>query len=143
MLSGRVPPPDPEDLKLRPLDVSLAIDAAAAGKLGLPGPVRPEQVVAMGQSWGSTTVLQLAGVRPSATLLSQSCEDLLNPARNPSLFKNRRGQPECVVVWLWKKGLRPGVRDQRGARSRAGLLPSMPQNRLRGWRRAQSQGSGV
>ncbi|MEA5474591.1 dienelactone hydrolase, partial [Synechococcus sp. CCY9201] len=48
MLAGRVPPPNPDDLRLRPLDVSAAIDAAAAGSLALPAPVRTDQVVAMG-----------------------------------------------------------------------------------------------
>jgi predicted dienelactone hydrolase len=84
MLAGRVPPPNPDDLRLRPLDVSAAIDAAAAGNLALPSPVRTDQVVAMGQSWGATTVLQLAGARPSATLLDRSCENLRDPARNLS-----------------------------------------------------------
>ena len=84
MLSGRVPPPDPDDLRLRPLDVTAAIDAAAAGALGLPAPVRTDRVVAMGQSWGATTVLQLAGARPSATLLKDSCADLRDPDRNLS-----------------------------------------------------------
>ncbi|MCT0226132.1 dienelactone hydrolase [Synechococcus sp. CS-1328] len=84
MLAGRVPPPNPDDLRLRPLDVSAAIDAGDAGSLALPAPVRTDQVVAMGQSWGATTVLQLAGARPSATQLGRSCENLRDPARNLS-----------------------------------------------------------
>jgi predicted dienelactone hydrolase len=84
MLSGKVPPPSPEDLRLRPLDVSASIDAVAAGGIALPSPVRTDRVVAMGQSWGATTVLQLAGARPSATLLENSCSDVRNPARNLS-----------------------------------------------------------
>jgi predicted dienelactone hydrolase len=84
MLAGKVPPPSPDDLRLRPLDVSAAIDAAAAGTLGLPAGVRTNRVVAMGQSWGATTVLQLAGAQPSATLLQSSCQDLQDPNRNLS-----------------------------------------------------------
>ncbi len=84
MLSGKVPPPKPDDLRLRPMDVSSVIDAAAAGSLGLPAGLRTDAVVAMGQSYGATTVLQLAGARPSAALLERFCKDVLNPARNLS-----------------------------------------------------------
>jgi len=84
MLSGKVPPPDPDDLRLRPLDMSAVIDAAAAARLSLPGPVSTDRVVAMGQSWGATTVLQLAGTRPSTTLLQSSCANLRDPNRNLS-----------------------------------------------------------
>ncbi len=84
MLSGEVPPPKPEDLKLRPMDMTAVIDAAAAGRLGLPAGLRTDAVVAMGQSYGATTVLQLAGARPSAALLKRFCNDVTNPARNVS-----------------------------------------------------------
>ena len=84
MLAGKTPPPSPDDLRLRPLDVSATIDAAGAGSLALPGPVRTDRVVAMGQSWGATTVLQLAGARPSATQLQRFCDDLRDPSRNLS-----------------------------------------------------------
>ncbi|WP_216902284.1 alpha/beta fold hydrolase [Synechococcus sp. CCY 9618] len=84
MLSGKTPPPSPEDLRLRPMDVTSVIDAAAAGTLQLPAGLRTEQVVAMGQSYGATTVLQLAGARPSATLLKRFCSDAMNPSRNVS-----------------------------------------------------------
>ncbi|MCS5691858.1 alpha/beta hydrolase [Cyanobium sp. FGCU-6] len=84
MLEGKVPPPSPDDLRLRPLDVSAAIDAAAAGQLRLPSPVRTDQVVALGHSWGATTVLQLAGARPSAGRIDRYCNDLRDPERNLS-----------------------------------------------------------
>ncbi|MEA5391170.1 alpha/beta hydrolase [Cyanobium gracile UHCC 0139] len=84
MLSGKMPPPSPEDLRLRPMDMTSAIDAAAAGSLGLPAGLRTDTVVAMGQSYGATTVLQLAGARPSAALLKRFCGDVRNPARNVS-----------------------------------------------------------
>jgi predicted dienelactone hydrolase len=82
MLAGKVPPPDPEDLRLRPLDMTAAIDAAA--KLGLPPGVRTDAVVALGQSWGATTVLQLAGARPSDNQLRRRCENPKDPERNLS-----------------------------------------------------------
>ena len=84
MLAGKVPPPSPDDLKLRPLDVSALIDAAASGALTLPAPVRTDAVVALGQSWGATTVLQLAGLRPSADRMQGRCADLRDPDRNIS-----------------------------------------------------------
>ena len=84
MLSGQMPPPSPDDLKLRPMDMSAAIDAAAAGSLALPAGLRTDAVVAMGQSYGATTVLQLAGARPSAALLNRFCKDVTNPSYNIS-----------------------------------------------------------
>lgn len=84
MLEGKVPPPSPDDLHLRPLDVSAVIDAAAAGQLRLPAPVRTDNVVALGHSWGATTVLQLAGARPSSGRIGRLCSDLRHPDRNLS-----------------------------------------------------------
>lgn len=53
MLSGKVPPPGPAELRLRPLDVSALIDAAAAGQLALAPGLRTDEVVVLGQSWGA------------------------------------------------------------------------------------------
>jgi predicted dienelactone hydrolase len=84
MLSGSAPPPGPEELKLRPLDVSAVIDAVADGRIaGLKG-VQAERVVVIGHSWGATTALQLAGATPSSQLLKQRCSSLDDPARNLS-----------------------------------------------------------
>ncbi len=84
MLSGKVPPPGAAELRLRPLDISALIDAAAAGKLGLPPGVDTRSVVVLGQSWGATTALQLAGARPRSQLLQKRCNDLQDPQRNLS-----------------------------------------------------------
>jgi predicted dienelactone hydrolase len=84
MLEGTAKPPTPDQLRLRPLDVSSVIDAAGDGRLKLPAPVRTDAVAAMGQSWGATTVLQLAGIRPSAARLKRHCENPLDPSRNIS-----------------------------------------------------------
>ncbi len=84
MLSGQAPPPGPAELRLRPLDVSAVIDAAAAGRLGLGAGIRTDFVAVLGQSWGGTTVLQLAGARPSATRLSEKCDEVMDPSRNLS-----------------------------------------------------------
>ncbi len=84
MLSGKVPPPGPAELRLRPLDISALIDAVAAGTLGLPPGVDTRSVVVMGHSWGATTALQLAGARPRSQLLQKRCNDLQDPQRNLS-----------------------------------------------------------
>ncbi len=84
MLSGKAPPPGPAELMLRPRDVSVVIDAAAAGQLQLANPVGTRNVLVAGHSWGATTALQLAGARPSSTELRQFCTNLTDPARNLS-----------------------------------------------------------
>ncbi|MEA5392410.1 dienelactone hydrolase [Cyanobium gracile UHCC 0139] len=84
MLSGKVPPPGPAELRLRPLDISALIDAAANGTLGLPTGLATGSVVVLGHSWGATTALQLAGARPSSQQLLQRCNDLQDPQRNLS-----------------------------------------------------------
>ena len=84
MLSGKVPPPGPAELRLRPLDISALIDAVAAGQLGLPPVVDTRSVVVLGHSWGGTTALQLAGARPRSQQLLQRCRDLQDPQRNLS-----------------------------------------------------------
>ena len=73
MLAGHTPPPGPDELRLRPLDVSAVIDADGA-----------DSVVVIGHSWGATTALQLAGTQPSANRLRERCTDLTDPDRNLS-----------------------------------------------------------
>ncbi|MFN9644800.1 MAG: alpha/beta fold hydrolase [Cyanobacteriota bacterium] len=82
VLNGEAPPPRPEELRLRPLDIKAAIDQV--GALGLSGAVNNQQVVVFGHSWGATTVLQLAGARPTQANLRRSCVDLNAPNRNLS-----------------------------------------------------------
>ena len=84
MLSGKQPPPKPEELALRPKDVSAVIDAAAQGQLGLSRPVNAQAVLVGGHSWGATTALQLAGARPTTSKLLELCNDVRHPARNLS-----------------------------------------------------------
>jgi len=73
MLTGKVPPPSPDELRLRPLDVSATIDAIGGS-----------EVVVIGHSWGATTALQVAGVQPSSSRLLERCRDLNDPERNLS-----------------------------------------------------------
>jgi predicted dienelactone hydrolase len=83
-LAGDAPPPSPEELRLRPLDVSASIDAAARGIPALETTVDTDTVVALGHSWGATTVLQLLGATPSDQKLRQQCDDPRHPNRNLS-----------------------------------------------------------
>lgn len=84
MLSGKVPPPGPQELRLRPLDVSAVIDAVGSGVIeGLNG-VDSRRVVVVGHSWGATTALQLAGVTPSSRRLRNRCDSVTDPDRNLS-----------------------------------------------------------
>lgn len=84
MLSGKAPPPGPEELTRRPRDVSALIDAAAGGRLALSTRVDTTRVLAVGHSWGATTVLQLAGATPSSQRLRQDCNNVKDPAHNLS-----------------------------------------------------------
>ncbi|MEB3317940.1 MAG: alpha/beta fold hydrolase [Cyanobacteriota bacterium] len=82
VLNGQAPPPSPKELGLRPLDLKAAIDQA--NTLGLRQSVNDQQVVVMGHSWGGTTVLQLAGARPTDASLLKMCGDVKAPDRNLS-----------------------------------------------------------
>jgi len=84
MLNGKAPPPRPAELRLRPLDLQAVINAAASERLGLAPGSQTGKVVVIGHSWGATTALQLAGVRPSARQLAARCHNPADPDRNPS-----------------------------------------------------------
>ncbi|MEO1002634.1 MAG: alpha/beta fold hydrolase [Cyanobacteria bacterium J06638_7] len=83
VLRGELPPPSPEELVLRPMDISAVIDGVAAGRLGA-GAIETERVVVIGHSWGATTALQVAGTPTSDTALRARCSDLNDPDRNLS-----------------------------------------------------------
>ncbi|MFM7675686.1 MAG: alpha/beta hydrolase family protein [Synechococcus sp.] len=85
MLSGEAKPPSPEELRLRPLDVKAVLD-------GFNG-ADTRRVVVIGHSWGATTALQLAGLRPSSTQLAQRCNDSADPRRN-------RNDPDRNMSWV-------------------------------------------
>ncbi|KEF41884.1 MAG: esterase [Cyanobium sp. CACIAM 14] len=84
VLNGQAPPPGPEELVRRPRDLSAVLDAAADGRLAFGAPVDARRAVVLGHSWGATTALQLAGVRPSDGHLRQRCGDVDDPERNLS-----------------------------------------------------------
>ncbi|MFQ6538053.1 MULTISPECIES: alpha/beta hydrolase family protein [Aphanothece] len=83
MLSGAIPPPAPEELGLRPLDISALLDAVAEDRLGL-GALPSERTVVLGHSWGAITAMQLAGLKPSAGRLQRHCGNLDDPELNVS-----------------------------------------------------------
>jgi len=84
VLAGQSPPPDPEELARRPKDLIVLLDAIEAGRLRFTHPVNARRVVLLGHSWGATTALQLAGMRPSEAKLLQRCAEPDDPDRNLS-----------------------------------------------------------
>ncbi|MCP9808054.1 alpha/beta fold hydrolase [Cyanobium sp. HWJ4-Hawea] len=82
MLAGESPPPTPQELRLRPMDVSAVLDAIEAGKLPRLNGVQVKSTVVVGHSWGAITALQLAGGRSRAEPLQKNCGDLTGSDRN-------------------------------------------------------------
>jgi predicted dienelactone hydrolase len=85
VLMGDAPPPGPEELALRPKDLKAVMDALEEGRLGGGAiQVDAKHVVVIGHSWGATTALQLAGVRPKQVDLVARCGNKDDPSRNLS-----------------------------------------------------------
>ena len=84
MLAGASPPPGPEELRLRPLDVSALLDAVRDGRLLSGQSIDTNSVAMIGHSWGATTSLQIAGGRPTENKLRTRCVDQKDPERNIS-----------------------------------------------------------
>ena len=84
VLTGEAPPPGPEELALRPKDLKAVMDAVEAGRLGGFIGVDASHVVVIGHSWGATSALQLAGVRPKQGDLLARCGKKDDPSRNLS-----------------------------------------------------------
>ena len=84
MLAGDVPPPGPEELRLRPLDVSALLDAVRAGRLLADADLNTDAVAVVGHSWGATTTLQLAGGVTTDRKLKSRCNNLKDSERNLS-----------------------------------------------------------
>jgi predicted dienelactone hydrolase len=80
------------------------IDAVAAGRLPTFAGVSGDRVVVIGHSWGATTTLQLAGLKPSDTRLRSRCSDVNDPERNLS----------WTLQCSWLKGVHRGaMQDER------------------------------
>ena len=84
VLTGQAPPPSPSELGLRARDVSAVNDAVARGSLSGVSGVDASKVVVIGHSWGATTALQLAGLRPEDRSLQARCANIDDPDRNLS-----------------------------------------------------------
>ena len=104
MLAGDQPPPGPEELRLRPLDVSALLTAVEKGRVLADRDLNTKEVAVVGHSWGGTTTLQLAGGSPTDQKLKARCSDLKNPERNIS----------WVLQCSWLSGInKAGVADAR------------------------------
>ena len=84
VLSGQAAPPSPDELGLRARDVSAINDAITKGSLLQGSGVDATRVVVIGHSWGATTALQLAGLRPADSSLQARCNNVNDPDRNLS-----------------------------------------------------------
>ena len=84
VLTGKAPPPTPQELGLRARDLTAVIDAVASGQLSTDTRVDSSRVVVVGHSWGATTSLQMAGLVPSDSRLLSRCGSLSDAERNLS-----------------------------------------------------------
>ena len=84
VLTGKAAPPNAAELAWRALDLKAINDGVAQQQLkGIVG-VDASQVVVIGHSWGATTALQLAGVKPEDSALLKRCDNVDDPERNLS-----------------------------------------------------------
>ncbi len=84
VLSGQAPPPSPEELALRAQDLIAINDAVGQGQISALAAVTADRVVVIGHSWGATTALQLAGIKPDDQALRARCTNVNDPERNLS-----------------------------------------------------------
>ena len=84
LLDGASPPPNPEELRFRPLDVSALLDGVEAGTLLVGQQIAIDEVAVVGHSWGATAAMQLSGLQTTNRRLKTRCQDPLDPARNLS-----------------------------------------------------------
>ena len=84
MLMGDQPPPGPEEMRLRPMDVTAVLDGIASGTLLSGAAVNSSAVAVVGHSWGATSALQLGGLNTTSRKLKSRCSDPTDPERNLS-----------------------------------------------------------
>ena len=104
MLAGDRPPPGPEELRLRPLDISALLDAVQNQSLLGGRGLITDDVAVIGHSWGATTSLQMAGGTPVDRKLKSRCADVMDSERNIS----------WVLQCSWLSGIdQAGISDAR------------------------------
>ena len=84
MLAGDQPPPGPQELRLRAMDVTAMLSAVESGGLLSRLSLNTDEVAVVGHSWGATTAIQLAGARSTDVKLSARCHNQDDPERNIS-----------------------------------------------------------
>mgnify|MGYP003948966875 CR=1 FL=1 len=84
MLAGELPPPGPDELRLRPLDITALLDAVASGQILEGASLNLREVGVVGHSWGATTALQLIGLQTTDQKLLKRCEKRDDLERNLS-----------------------------------------------------------
>ena len=84
MLVGDQPPPGPQELRLRAMDVTAMLSAVESGGLLSRLSLNTDEVAVVGHSWGATTAIQLAGARSTDVKLSARCHNQDHPERNIS-----------------------------------------------------------
>ena len=89
MLACDCPPPGPEELLLRPLDVSALLDAVESRRLLKSRALNTGAVAVVWHYWGATTSLQLSGGVPTDRKLKGRSSDLKDPERNLSWVLQR------------------------------------------------------
>ena len=104
MLEGDGPPPSAEELLLRPLDISAAINAVDSKYWGEIQGVKTDSTVVIGHSWGGITALQLAGAQSDSKKLKAKCGDFEHAYRTISWILQCSFQNQVD---------RPTQRDQR------------------------------
>ena len=132
MLVGEQPPPQANELRLRPLDITALIDAVAEGRLLAGAGLNTDAVAMVGHSWGATTTLQVAGLSTTETALAKRCQDPLDPDRNlswvlqcswlTSAAEGSLGDPRVKAVVAVSPPLRLLFASARGTKLSAKVL---------------------
>jgi predicted dienelactone hydrolase len=104
MLEGDGPPPSAEELLLRPLDISAAINAVESKYWREIQGVKADSTVVIGHSWGGITALQLAGAQSNSKKLKAKCGNFKHAYRTISWILQCSFQNQVD---------RPNQRDQR------------------------------
>ena len=115
MLAGDRPPPGPEELQLRPLDITSILDGVRDGQLLSAAGLDSESIAVIGHSWGGTTGLQLAGAFPTDRKLNRRCQNYQDQERNLS----------WVLQCSWLSGIRQAAAADNRVKAVVALSPPL------------------